>query len=298
MPEAPPAAAARALAREVARDLNAGTVEVAGMPEIVARVRSLLATPRVTARRVAQAVQADPALAARLMRIAHSAFYRRGSPARDLRAAVCLLGLESTRRLVTAFAVGQVFRSRHPAVQDLYRTLWRRSTRVAAMASILARPVPGVDPEQALLGGLVHEIGAIPLLQRAERYPALVAERPLLERLLAGLGPRLGRAVLVRWGFDEDLCRLPEAVGNMEFEPDAPAGVVDVVVVARLHRDLAPGTGPGEEVLDRCASWRKLGLSRLGPGASVELLALAEQEVAELVRILGGARTPVRPGAG
>ena len=61
-----------------------------------------------------------------------------------------------------------------PAQQAFATRLWEHSAHVAALAHLIARRVTGMDPESALFGGILHEIGGFYLLSRVKEFPGLL----------------------------------------------------------------------------------------------------------------------------
>src|SRR5690606_40020380 len=99
----------------------------------------------------------------------------------SLTAAIARLGLERVREIVLAVTMRQVFRSRSPLLNKRMVELWMRSTLVAAVAAVLGRRLTGFSSDRALLAGLVHDIGVVPMLANAYEYDELVRDPGLLE---------------------------------------------------------------------------------------------------------------------
>jgi putative nucleotidyltransferase with HDIG domain len=151
---------------------------------------------------------------------------------------------------------------------------------VAALARGLARAA-GVRPDVAMLAGLVHDVGVLPVLAWADENPTLLNSRDLFERVVADVHTLLGRAILHRWQFP---AALVEAVAEHEdWRRDrGPApDLTDLVVVANLL-SLNGGSQPDPE---QVPAWRKL-----APGEE-ETRALWEQaqaDAGQLRRLLYG----------
>jgi len=122
-------------------------------------------------------VLAEPLLAARAVALANSAtFMRRGGPpVTSARSAVARLGYRHLYTLAAAMVVRQ-FGSRIRDSQLRYRAgrLWEHSAHVAALSYVLARDLTDVDPDTALFAGIMHEVGGLYLLARADDMPGLL----------------------------------------------------------------------------------------------------------------------------
>src|SRR5476651_1787196 len=98
--------------RSLAGELSAGKVDLPSFPEIAIRVRRVLSDPKSSSDQVVRVVGSEPALAARLMRIANSASLNRsGRPVGDLRTAINRIGYNMVRSAAISFSVAQVRKS-------------------------------------------------------------------------------------------------------------------------------------------------------------------------------------------
>ncbi|HCR46442.1 MAG TPA: cyclic nucleotide-binding protein, partial [Marinobacter hydrocarbonoclasticus] len=132
-------------------------VQLPSVPDVAWKVRRVVDREDSSATEVASAVSADPAMAAKLVRSCNSPLYRGFSDVRNVREAVVRLGLRTTRQLVTVFAMREVFKTRRAALQKEMEQLWRHSREVAALCWVLADHATRIDPEEALLAGVLHD---------------------------------------------------------------------------------------------------------------------------------------------
>src|SRR4051794_32375231 len=172
------------------------------------RVVQVVDDPDTSAADVAGAAGADPALTARILRVANSAYYglsgRVGTPS----FAVTVVGFQTVRSLAAVSAAGLA------GEEDLPAGFWERAATVASACSLLARRL-GTPAPEAFCAGLLHDLGSA-LLRRHDRttYDALVAEaeggpvamQELLRRTYGASAATLCADVLEGWRFPEDLC--------------------------------------------------------------------------------------------
>ena len=83
--------------------------------------------------------------------------------------------------------------------------LWAHSVKVGAQAAMLAKRQPGLDADVALVAGLVHDIGHIPLLIKACNYELLIKKPEVLDKILHKLHTQLGGSILKLWKFDDQV---------------------------------------------------------------------------------------------
>jgi HD-like signal output (HDOD) protein len=131
-------------------------------PEIAQRV--LIAVNREDANldHLAKLIVRDQALAARLLRLANSAFFALPSRVTSIPHAVTLLGFDRVRDIVLGLSVWNVLDNRDPAGHRFRRGLWMHSATVAAAAKMLAEQTGG-DGGTAFAAGLMHDIGKLVL---------------------------------------------------------------------------------------------------------------------------------------
>jgi HD-like signal output (HDOD) protein len=166
------------------------------------------------------------------------------------------------------------------------QTLWQHCTQVAALCHALAKRTPGFDPAQALLIGLVHDIGVIPVLTYAQHYPNLTQDPEILERTIQRLRAEFSAMTLRTWDFPEEFCAAAlEAEDWLRDKRPAP-DYTDILVMAQLHA--AVGSPPTSRLprIDEVPAFRKLVLGRLSPRLSLAVLDEAQQEIEEVRGLL------------
>ncbi|MEW6476401.1 MAG: HDOD domain-containing protein [Actinomycetota bacterium] len=141
-------------------------------PSVAVRTVWVADQPQSSSKDLAAALTADPALTARVLRLANSAYYGLSRRIADVAFAVTVVGFPTVRAMAAVHASG-LFEPGEHSVPDGY---WEHSVATASLCSVLA-PRAGVRPNQAFPLGLLHDLGSA-LLFRAdpERYEAVQAE--------------------------------------------------------------------------------------------------------------------------
>lgn len=220
----------------LAAELSSGRVELPGFPEIVARIRRLLADESVTADKVARALGAEPVIAARLMRMASSAALNpAGKPVADLRSAIHRVGLNVVRSATLAFAVHQLRQSAPlRGLEKPLELLWRRSVLVASLAYVIARRRSSVSPDSALLAGLLQSIGRLYILTRASRHRSLFADVASYQAIERDWHLGIACALLEHWGIAEEIVQAVRESEDFAREPRGAVSLSDVLVAASV----------------------------------------------------------------
>jgi HD-like signal output (HDOD) protein len=275
-----------ALLQRIIADLKSGQLRLPSLPDLALKIRGAVNDPRRSVADVARLVQFDPALAARLIQIANSPLYRGNKKFDNCHSAITRMGLKAARDLVVGFTLRNLFQAHTPLLRERLQQTWQHSCRVAAISSVLARLTPGLDPDRALLAGLVHDIGVLPLLQYIEML-GMQADGARLDALTGRLRVALGSFVLKTWQFEADLANIPAQAEAWGRDSGERVDYGDIVQVAHIHSQFGQGVHNGPPLPELCA-FRKLTISRLGPGFSLELLEQSRQEIQQVMGILQG----------
>ena len=254
---------------DIARDL-AGDVVFPTCFDTAVHLRQELQNPEVPIAHIVRLVSVEPLIAAKLLHIANSAYYNpSGAVIRGLPEAITRLGVSLVRTTALAVAMNQLMRSREMAAfSELTRDLWQHSIKTAAAARLLARTHTRVLPDEAMLAGLVHDLGAFYMLYRAMQYAELRARPESMRYLILQWHESIGVTLLNALG-------LPTEIVDATIDHDQPRPLpttlrtlTDIVYVANLltsenfdwlypepasGSDLGSASGPGEVALARAA---------------------------------------------
>jgi len=206
-------------------DLLHGDVDLASPPEVFARLRKLLEEPDSTTNMLAEVIEQDPALSARVLKLANSAFFALPHPVDNISEAVSLIGIREVQDIVLATEVIQRFDNIPEDLVDMY-SYWRNSLRCAVMSRQLGHLLPQQGHKETLfLAGLLHDIGhlviytRIPELgrkalleHRHREIPLHIAEREVMGFDYAEVGATLAK----QWELPPLLC----AVMANHLEPE------------------------------------------------------------------------------
>ena len=272
---------------QVYRAILGDAVRLPSLPDVALRVRTAMQDPNYTTSSIAQAIQVDPGTAAYLLRIANSALYRGVTQVDTVETAILRLGPLTTRNLVTAHALKALFRTRSPLLAGLLRESWTRSTRLAAMASILAQRSGRFCSDRAILAGLVQDLGMLPLIAALEDRKEPLPDAEDIAATLDQFAGKVSSALLTHWRFDQELVTVAQTRGDWLREGGAEPDLADLLIVARLHVCAADGLQDDLPWMDDVPAYRKLALGDVSDGARLTVLLDADSDVRELASMLG-----------
>jgi HD-like signal output (HDOD) protein len=226
-------AATAALVSRLEHSLASGKLELPSLPEVALKIRRALADENVSFSEIVRLLGADPALAARILKVSNSAlFFRGGQPITSLHNAVAQLGYRMVRNVALSFAAQQVFigyGSRE--LREHIGAVWRHSILTAALAHMLARVRSKVDADEAFLAGLLHEVGKLYILMRV-KDTGVLADAAAFQAVLAAWHPRVGQAVIGAWDLSEELAATVGGHETCGLDAQDPPTLMAVTAVA------------------------------------------------------------------
>ncbi|MEJ2692079.1 MAG: HDOD domain-containing protein [Candidatus Thiodiazotropha sp.] len=220
----------------VREDLRANKIYLPTLPALALEALLVINDVDSSAADLQRVISRDAALTARLIRYANSPLYRGLNTITTIKPAVTRIGFQRVKNAVYAVSMKEVFRTSVKEIERRMDELWSHSVKVGAQAAMLAKGLPGMDADVALVAGLVHDIGHIPLLIKACDYKLLIEKPELLDKILSKLHAQLGGSILKLWKFDEQVIAVAAEHENLSRDPgDAPVDYVDIVQVANIQ---------------------------------------------------------------
>lgn len=270
--------------RQLGQDLAAGEFDLPPFPDTPLRVRECINDPDSDIPRLAAVVASEPALAARLLRMANSAMMRRGPiEVTDINTAISRIGMAMVQNVAMSFAAREAFKA--PAnslcIKEL-GALRQRSAQVASLSYVLGKNYRFKGkPEEAMLAGLLHTVGKLYIVMKAADHPDLFTDRETLNGLIAQWHTGVARAIVESWEFPESVA---QGVDEQELEERDRIATADLSDILYLANVLTPaGLRAAADLGDIDA----LARLRTKPEDLATLLAENEEEVQSMSQALG-----------
>lgn len=187
-----------------------GARSIPPMPGGAQKAFQLSTDPNAEARDFVEVIESDEALSARVMRVANSVYFDRGKGSKTIDEAVLVIGINELRCLLNATTLSELFPSKSP----LRTALWAHDIATAVIARTLAARLRPNQGDLLFLGGLMHDIGKLLLLQRApaelSKAIALAAEKGIELFEAEGLvfpfdHTEVGQLIGEKWNFSKEL---------------------------------------------------------------------------------------------
>lgn len=222
--------------------------DVPTLPTSVLRVMQMIEDPFCSSSDLAKVIQADPAMAAKVLKLANSSYYGFRQKIGNVPQAVTLLGFATLKNTLLAAAVFDMFRIAGTGF-DL-NALWKHSVTTATAAKLIAKRVRYPQSEKAFTAALLHDVGKIILARflpqaLSEIVDTVLGEQMAMydaEKKVLGLShPALGAWTLSRWGLPSPIV---EAV-EFHHHPTRAQTSFDLAAIVYLANILAHRSGIG-----------------------------------------------------
>jgi HD-like signal output (HDOD) protein len=234
---------------------------------------------------IARIVQVDPSITAKLIQISNSTIYVGRRKIESCPEALTRLGLKTAKDIITAFALKSVFNAKSPIIRQKMAELWAHSSYIAAISAVLAHKIPGFDPDRAMLAGLIHDIGIVPILTYADNHPDIVAHPKDLVETVKELRADIGVQIIRRWDFPEDFEDVVINAENWFRSDDAPSSYSDVVMISQLHSFIGKVEARKIPKIDDLSAYKKLAV-HLDASDSINILDTAKDEIEHVRQML------------
>lgn len=183
------------------------TAKLPSLPQVLLELMSLCDREDVGMAEIGAAVAKDAGVAARIVSIANSPYYRSNHALENLGQCLSVLGTSTVRRLALNQSVVELFGRFQKADQFDLRYFWFHGLSVAVTARVLADRLGYPNPEEAYLAGLLHDVGQLALLSAtADRYLPMfknfTGEHELMRQERAAFGmthAEVGAWLAQRW---------------------------------------------------------------------------------------------------
>jgi putative nucleotidyltransferase with HDIG domain len=209
------------------------------IPVVATKVLQLMDDADSTAEDLARVVESDPAVAARVLKISNSSFYGAQRQIQTMPHAIMMLGFVTLKSVVIAASVKQVY---HPYGLT-EKLLWEHSFGAGLAARIIAQEMRKINPDEAFLGGLFHDIGKqiMNFLDKDKFQEVMqmsfnenISFEAAEQMLFPYTHEEAGALVIEKWNFPEHLLKAVMAHHTLDLAADEDPYIVNLTNVVSL----------------------------------------------------------------
>lgn len=265
------------------QDLMMDKICLPSLPEVAQRIQQVFHDENVDAVRVANILMTDPAITGKLIKVANSPVYQGLATTNTLQEAIVRMGMDTTYKQVMAYAANELFRSQSNVVSRRMQQLWPHSRKVAAISRVLAKSTGLFDPDQAMLAGLMHDLGVIVIIEYMHLHSELTFSAEKIEQTIQTMRPQITGMLMQKWNFSEEMIRVAEECEHWFRNPNDRADLCDLVLIAQYHSLMGTNAIKNMPPITTIPAMTKL---KMGPAESIQLIKQSNKEINEIERLL------------
>jgi len=283
---------------QIYKDLESGKIELPTLPDLATKITGILKDPKTPIDEVSRIISIDPTLTAYLIKIANSPLYVGVDRCTDVQSAIIRLGYNSTRSLSMTFMMRSLFRPKLRKIKPFLEELWLNVSKLAALSSVLAAKCSDFDPEMALTAGMMQDIGALPIIQKLSRFPAVFEQKSEVDRIVDLYSARIGALILHKWNFQEDMVEVVRSRKDWMRDKSPKPDLADIVLLARLHSYVGTPQMRKCPPIYKIPAFKKFPIGDLGPTQSLLILEQANKDVDAVKQLLPAPKARIRKRSG
>ncbi len=230
--------------QEINYILHERSVNLSTLPTIYIKLNEVVSNPHSTIEDVASIISSDQAISAKILQIANSSIYSRHSKIESIIEAVFYLGFREVSNIVFAMSIMSVFKKKEILSYFNPVEFWKHSIAVGVIARQLAASKSVRNLENYFLGGVIHDIGKLFLLEYAEEEFSKAlkysAERKCVletaEAEVLGINHIEVGSILARtWNLPESIYNAINCHGYSNGKPDDYSAAIHIAnIVAKI----------------------------------------------------------------
>lgn len=236
-------------------DLIKGSIKLATLPEVFIKINGMVDDPSSSASDIGKFISQDPALTARLLKIANSPLYGFPSKIDTVSRAITIIGTRGLRDLILATSVIGNFTQLPKEHIDIH-AFWSHSLYCGVLARLIAVKCNALHTEPFFVSGLLHDIGQLIILNklpemfreiqvRANDSAAMLYE---IEREVIGFDhAEVGSELLRTWHLPDTIVDATEFHHEPGMAELSPLGASIVHIASALATDIETQSNNDED---------------------------------------------------
>jgi putative nucleotidyltransferase with HDIG domain len=229
------------------------------LPEVALLAMHKIQDPESSAVDIVRIIERDPAMSAKVLSVANSAYYGMSRRVDSLNMAVVILGMRQCATLVMGMSVFKGFSNNFANDLEYYYDLWRHLIASAEVSSILADRFRLRDPAMVYTGGLLHDLGKVIICMKyPDKYHAMIRLCQEKELSLSELEKRefkvshdvIGGCVVAQWNFPPSLVNIISNHHSLNGDLDSISEVAAISLADSFCRQESIGTSGNYESAD------------------------------------------------
>lgn len=225
------------IAAKLRNDINLEDLVLPSPPRLLQAICDLQNDPHQNVNNVVDLLKDYPFIEERLVQLANSVMYRSMLEIRTVKAAILRLGISRVLSLISGMSISQyISATRSSGLEKYFTKMWFQSLDVASIAYVIAQRKTQVDSEKALLAGMVHNIGVLPLLLSLDDTPVFNQNPGIMHDMVDAIIPKYypyaGRILMQSWSLPQDIILIATNHRNHQSPAHDGIDLCDVIQLA------------------------------------------------------------------
>ena len=188
--------------------------EISTLPQVLKKILDVTSDPTSGASDLQDILKSDPALTAKILQVANSAYYGLTQTVTNVKRAIIFLGFKTVKNLSLAVSVSDMFKSEQTIMGYSREELWKHSVSVAICAKSITQRIGLMEMEDIFTIGIMHDVGII----MEDQYINNLFKKVLTDKTLQEAGiieterkifgfdhAALGEKVVLQWKIPEEI---------------------------------------------------------------------------------------------
>lgn len=269
---------------EITELFKSKSITLPSLPEIALYINAALEKEDVSTKKLSKIIQMDPVIAARVVQVANSPLYG-NTENNSIQDALARIGIDGVRTIVMGVVLRDLFMPKSQPVIDSMTKFYEHSIRTGVICYALAKKLKGFNRDQAFMAGILHDIGVVPILVVADRYPQISEKKNTLTAVLTHLKSYIGGMVLQQWQFSDKFTEVAKHAYDWERNVEQ-ADYCDLVQVALMHSHLVGGEKIKGPELSALPAFKRLGFDKVNPVDNIKTLKELGLRIKDMIKVI------------
>jgi HD-like signal output (HDOD) protein len=266
---------------------TSSTLDLPSLPDVALKIHRAIDNPDISVRDIAKLVHTDPTLSAKIVQTANSAAYRASRPIETVRDATARLGLRAAQSIAMSLSIKKLFIANSSLIHSLLQEFYHHSLVVGSLCYVIAKKTGKLNPEKAMLAGLIHDIGIVPIMVVAKKKGLSLGDEQRFRTAVAELRGIAGNIALSSLGFDQEMITVAEQAEEWYRDPAPEPDYCDIVIIAQLHSYLGTPMMKKLPQIDKIPAYHKLQPGEFDPVTGLHILQDGKSVAQSLQALLG-----------
>lgn len=237
---------------------------------------------------LADIIQSDPGLSANIVHSANKAEGGAGDSITSIRGAISRMGVEATQRSIEELLRANTVVPANEVIERRFRRYTQRVALSTALVQVLAKEIPELKADVAILVALVADIGELLVITHANKFADQFEDDAELDGVVANLRTVLSSWLLSNWDFPEEFIDAANIARDWYRNHTGEINYTDLVTASLLiiQSEMPDGQPSSIPAADNLLLARRLQQAGIDLKAPAEIMRAATSKLVNVQSLL------------